>query len=60
MKTKSYTLCWNVKYRTCPAVTLSDNEVTIGEDQNTVKLTPQQWNILVKLIESGKLKKVKA
>ena len=30
----------------CPVVKVTDNEVTIGEDENTCKLTTAQWDIL--------------
>jgi len=59
MKTKGYTLCNDAKIGSCPAVEISDSEVTIGEDENTVKLKPEEWNILVNAIKTGKLGKVK-
>ncbi len=39
----------------CPAVEITDEGVTIGEDENTVKLTHEQWNDLVGRIRSGNL-----
>lgn len=39
----------------CPAVEIAANEVTIGEDANTVRLTHAQWNDLVARIRSGEL-----
>ncbi len=39
----------------CPAVEISDEGVTIGEDANTVRLTYAQWNDLVSRIEKGEL-----
>jgi len=39
----------------CPAVEITDEGVTIGEDENTVKLTHEQWNDLVARIRSGNL-----
>lgn len=59
MKTKELSLCGTSgDPSTCPAVSISHNAVSIGEDKNTVKLTPLQWNRLVDLIKKGKLKKV--
>jgi hypothetical protein len=42
----------------CPTVEITDQEVTIGEDANTVKLTHDQWNDLVARIKSGELSAV--
>lgn len=39
----------------CPAVEITDKGVTIGEDENTVKLTHEQWNDLVARVRSGEL-----
>ena len=39
----------------CPAVEITEEVVTIGEDQNLVKLTHGQWNDLVARIRSGEL-----
>lgn len=39
----------------CPAVEITDQGVTIGEEQNTVKLTHDQWNDLVARIRCGEL-----
>lgn len=39
----------------CPAVEISAEGVVIGEDDNVVRLTPAQWNDLVKRIRSGEL-----
>ncbi len=43
----------------CPEVSVSKTDVTIGEDENTVKLKPGEWNKLVELVKQGKLTKVK-
>lgn len=53
-------LCSRPPDMSCPAVEIKDSEVTIGEDENTVRLKPEEWNILVDLIKSGKLDKVKS
>jgi len=42
----------------CPAVEITDQGVTIGENQNTVKLTHAEWNDLVSRIQRGELSKV--
>jgi hypothetical protein len=42
----------------CPAVEITDQGVTIGEDENTVKLTHAQWNDLVARVRRGELGEV--
>ncbi len=42
----------------CPAVEIADEGVTIGEDQNIVKLTHAEWNDLVARIRRGELHEV--
>jgi len=42
----------------CPEVEITDQGVTIGEDMNTVRLSHAEWNELVRLVESGELRKV--
>lgn len=42
----------------CPAVEISDEGVTIGEDANTVRLTHAQWNDLVSRVEKGDLGRI--
>jgi hypothetical protein len=39
----------------CPAVEMTADGVTIGEEQNVVQLTLSQWNDLVSRIKSGEL-----
>ena len=55
----------NVKVLLCPAgcgecseVEIADDEVRIGETGNLAVLKRDEWNILVDLIQSGKLTKV--
>jgi hypothetical protein len=49
------------KFRLCPACTacpevkINDQGVIIGEDANTVRLSPAEWNELVRLVKSGEL-----
>jgi hypothetical protein len=43
----------------CPTVEITDQGVTIGEDENTVKLTHAEWNDLVARIRHGELKEVR-
>jgi len=42
----------------CPSVEITETGVTIGEDQNTVRLTHAEWNELVARIRSGELREV--
>jgi hypothetical protein len=42
----------------CPAVNISAEGVSIGEDNNTVRLTHAQWNDLVYRIQKGELSSV--
>ena len=42
----------------CPTVEITDNGVSIGENENTVKLTLAEWNDLVARIRRGELKEV--
>jgi hypothetical protein len=44
----------------CPAVEISPEAVTIGEDDNIVRLTHVQWNDMVARIRAGELDEVKA
>lgn len=44
----------------CPAVELRDHEVTIGEGANLVRLTVDEWNVLVRAIKQGDLDEVKS
>ena len=44
----------------CPSVEITDSGVSIGEDENTVKLTHDEWNDLVVRVRSGELSEVKA
>jgi hypothetical protein len=39
----------------CPEVKITDTEVTIGEDQNICKLTPDQWQILKEKVLSKEI-----
>lgn len=39
----------------CPTVEVTQNEVTIGEVGNLVKLTTEQWNLLVDKVKAGEL-----
>ena len=42
----------------CPEVEITDQGVTIGEDENTAKLTHAEWNDLVARIRRGELAEV--
>jgi hypothetical protein len=39
----------------CPAVEIDENEVRIGEAENVVRLTPSEWNVLVRAVRDGEL-----
>ena len=40
----------------CPEVEFTDQGVTIGEHENIVRLSHAEWNELVRLVKSGKLR----
>ena len=42
----------------CPEVEITKHGVTIGEDENTVRLSHPEWNQLVRLIKSGAIGEV--
>jgi hypothetical protein len=42
----------------CPEVEITDQDVRIGEKENTVKLSHAEWNELVRLIKHGDLGEV--
>lgn len=42
----------------CPEVEITDRGVTIGEDENTVRLTHAEWNELFGLIKRGELREI--
>ena len=42
----------------CPEIAIYDHEVRIGEEGNLVRLKKDEWNELVKKIQSGVLKEV--
>jgi hypothetical protein len=42
----------------CPEVVIDGDHIRIGEDANTAVLTKDEWNVLVTLIQSGKLGRV--
>ena len=44
----------------CPAVEIDDREVRIGEGDNLVRLSPAEWNILVRAIKTGEVDEVKS
>lgn len=43
----------------CPSVEITDQGVTIGENENIVKLTHAEWNDLVSRVRSSELKEVR-
>jgi len=56
MEPKKFTLC--PACAACPEVEITEQGITIGERENTVRLSPAQWNQLVRLIKSGELNEV--
>jgi hypothetical protein len=44
----------------CPTVEVRDHEVYIGEGDNLVKLSVDEWNTLVRAVKSGTLDEVKS
>lgn len=51
--TKTITLC--PACDACPMVEIDEWGVRIGEAGNLVKLTPDEWNVLVRAIKAGEL-----
>lgn len=43
----------------CPVVEVTQKGATIGEGDSVVKLTPEQWNLLVDKVKSGELTPIK-
>jgi sarcosine oxidase delta subunit len=56
MKPIKFTLCPNCSE--CPEVEITEQGVSIGEGENTVRLSHAQWNELVRLVKDGKLREV--
>jgi hypothetical protein len=42
----------------CPQVDIQVDEVRIGEAENLVVLTKDEWNVLVDLIQSGRVGRI--
>jgi hypothetical protein len=42
----------------CPTVEVDKTEIRIGEGDNTVRLAPAEWNVLVRAIKAGELTEV--
>jgi len=49
-----YSLCPNCD--ACPEVIVGDGVVTIGEDDNMVRLSREEWNVLVEAVRRGELR----
>ena len=56
MEPSKFTLC--PACTACPEVEITDQGVTIGEGENTVRLSHAEWNELVRLIRAGELRAV--
>jgi hypothetical protein len=57
MEPQKFTLC--PACSACPGVEITDHGVTIGEDDNTVRLSHAEWNELIRLVKSGELREVR-
>ena len=53
---KLATLCVTCEH--CPEVVQDGDSIRIGEDTNVVVLKKEEWNILVDLIQSGRVGKL--
>jgi hypothetical protein len=42
----------------CPEVVIEGDTIRIGEDENTVVLKKDEWNVLVDAVQSGQLGRV--
>jgi hypothetical protein len=42
----------------CPEVVIDGDTIRIGEDENTVVLKKEEWNVLVDAIQSGQLRQI--
>lgn len=51
-----YSLCPNCD--ACPEVVVADGAVVIGEEDNQVRLSGEEWNVLVAGIRSGTLRAI--
>lgn len=49
-----YSLCPNCD--ACPEVVITDESVLIGEEGNQVRLSPDEWDVLVAGIKEGRLR----
>ena len=57
MEPKKFSLC--PLCTACPEVVITDEGViTIGEDANTVRLSRDAWNKLIRLIKQGELHEI--
>ena len=56
MQEQRYSLC--PACDACPEVVLEGREVVIGEPGNDVRLTYQQWNVLVEAVQTGRLRRI--
>ncbi|MBI2345465.1 MAG: hypothetical protein HYV03_00945 [Deltaproteobacteria bacterium] len=58
MKEFSVRLCGSGSGCGCPAVAYNGKEAAIGEDNNIVRLTTAEWNLLVAKIKAGELSEI--
>jgi hypothetical protein len=48
-------ICLDPSRDACPTVEIDEHEVRIGETGNVAKLTPAEWNVLVRAIKKREL-----
>jgi hypothetical protein len=48
-------ICLDPSRDACPTISIDEHEVRIGETGNVAKLTPTEWNVLVRAIKSREL-----
>ena len=56
MEPIKFTLCEECEH--CPEVEITEQGVRIGEDENTVRLSHAEWNLLVRLVKRGDLHEI--
>ena len=56
MERQSFSLC--PACTACPEVVIEGDKVRIGENANTAVLSTEEWNVLVDLIQSGKVGRI--
>jgi hypothetical protein len=55
VNTMTKIICLDPSRDACPTVEIDEHEVRIGETSNVAKLTPAEWNVLVRAIKKREL-----